>query len=74
MGIDVVAVHPSPVASNFFDKAHKLDALEMAKKSAVSPNSVRFILRSEYVSSFHYFFFNLGSWKDAYVCWQIPYV
>jgi short-subunit dehydrogenase len=40
MGIDVVAVHPSPVASNFFDKAHKLDALEMAKKSAVSPASV----------------------------------
>ncbi|CAM9254557.1 unnamed protein product [Ectocarpus fasciculatus] len=40
MGVDVVAVHPSPVASNFFDKAHKLDSLEMAKKSAVSPNSV----------------------------------
>jgi short-subunit dehydrogenase len=39
-GIDVVAVHPSPVASNFFEKAHKLDSLEMAKKSAVSPQSV----------------------------------
>jgi len=39
-GIDVLAVHPSPVASNFFDKAHKLDSLEMAQKSAVSPASV----------------------------------
>lgn len=39
-GIDVLAVHPSPVASNFFDKAHKLDSLEMAQKSAVSPSSV----------------------------------
>lgn len=39
-GIDVLAVHPSPVASNFFDKAHKLDSLELAQKSAVSPASV----------------------------------
>ncbi len=39
-GIDVLAVHPSPVASNFFEKAHKLDSLAMAKKSAVSPDSV----------------------------------
>lgn len=40
MGIDVVAVHPSPVASNFFNKVHKLDSLEMAQKTAVSPTSV----------------------------------
>lgn len=40
MGIDVLAVHPSPVASNFFDKAHKLESLEMAQKTAVSPNTV----------------------------------
>jgi short-subunit dehydrogenase len=46
MGIDVLAVHPSPVASNFFDKAHKLDALEMAKQSAVSPSSVPFKILS----------------------------
>ena len=39
-GIDVLAVHPSPVASNFFDKAHKLESLELAQKSAVSPASV----------------------------------
>ena len=24
--IDVLAFHPSPVATNFYDKAHKLDA------------------------------------------------
>ena len=39
-GIDVLAVHPSPVKSNFFDNAHKLDSLEMAQKSAVSPMAV----------------------------------
>lgn len=39
-GIDVLAVHPSPVASNFFDKAHKLESLEMAQKAAVTPGSV----------------------------------
>jgi NAD(P)-dependent dehydrogenase (short-subunit alcohol dehydrogenase family) len=39
-GIDVLAVHPSPVSSNFFDKAHKLESLEMAKQAAVSPDSV----------------------------------
>ena len=31
-GIDVCAVHPSPVASNFYDKTHKLDAMEFFKK------------------------------------------
>lgn len=39
-GIDVLAVHPSPVASNFFNNAHKLDSLDIAKKTAVSPDSV----------------------------------
>jgi short-subunit dehydrogenase len=39
-GIDVLAVHPSPVASNFFDKAAKLDSLELAQNSAVAPDSV----------------------------------
>ena len=39
-GIDVLAVHPSPVSSNFFDKAHKLDSLEIAKGSAVSADTV----------------------------------
>jgi short-subunit dehydrogenase len=31
-GIDVCAVHPSPVASNFYDKTHKLDAIEFFKQ------------------------------------------
>lgn len=39
-GIDVLAVHPSPVASNFFDNAHKLESLGIAQKAAVSPTSV----------------------------------
>jgi short-subunit dehydrogenase len=39
-GIDVLAVHPSPVASNFFDNAHKLESLGIAQKAAVSPASV----------------------------------
>jgi short-subunit dehydrogenase len=39
-GIDVVAVHPSPVASNFFDKAHKLESLDFFKLMAVSPAAV----------------------------------
>jgi short-subunit dehydrogenase len=40
MGIDVLAVHPSPVASNFFDKAHKLESFEIANKAAVQPSEV----------------------------------
>jgi short-subunit dehydrogenase len=39
-GIDVLAVHPSPVNSQFFNNAHKLDSLEMAKQAAVNPNEV----------------------------------
>jgi len=33
-GIDVVSVHPSPVASNFYDKTHKLGAIEFFKQCA----------------------------------------
>jgi len=39
-GIDVCVVHPSPVASRFYDKAHKLDALEFFKKLAVEPDEL----------------------------------
>ena len=39
-GIDVCAVHPSPVASNFYDKAHKLDALAFFQKFAVTPDQL----------------------------------
>jgi short-subunit dehydrogenase len=41
LGIDVCAIHPSPVASNFYSKLdHKVDMIEAAAKNAVSPDSV----------------------------------
>lgn len=39
-GIDVTVVHPSPVASNFYNGLAKLDALETAKTMAVSADSL----------------------------------
>ena len=39
-GIDVCAVHPSPVASNFYEKAHKLDSLNFFMNFAVQPYSL----------------------------------
>lgn len=39
-GIDVLAFHPSPVATNFYDKAHKLDALAFFMNFAVKPDSL----------------------------------
>lgn len=37
-GIDVLAVHPSPVASHFYKQVeHKIDAMESFKKQAVDP-------------------------------------
>jgi len=40
-GIDVCCVHPSPVASNFFNKVeHKIDSMEQFKKIAVDPGSL----------------------------------
>lgn len=41
LGIDVCAIHPSPVASKFYDKLdHKVDMIESAAKGAVTPDSV----------------------------------
>jgi len=41
LGIDVCAVHPSPVASNFYDKVdHKIELMEAAQKSAVPPDDL----------------------------------
>jgi short-subunit dehydrogenase len=41
LGIDVCAIHPSPVASNFYNKLdHKVDMIEAAAKNAVSPESL----------------------------------
>ncbi|GAB4820016.1 hypothetical protein N2152v2_007062 [Parachlorella kessleri] len=39
-GVDVLVFHPSPVASRFYDKAHKLDAMEFFKKMAVDPEDL----------------------------------
>jgi short-subunit dehydrogenase len=41
LGIDVCAVHPSPVASNFYDKVdHKIELMEAAQKTAVPPDAL----------------------------------
>lgn len=41
LGIDVCAVQPSPVASNFYDKVdHKIELMEAAQKSAVPPDTL----------------------------------
>jgi len=41
LGIDVCAVHPSPVASNFYDKVdHRIELMEAAQKSAVPPDDL----------------------------------
>jgi len=41
LGIDVCAVHPSPVASNFFANVdHKIDLMESAQKVAVQPDQL----------------------------------
>lgn len=41
LGIDVCAVHPSPVSSNFYNKLdHKIEILESACKQAVPPEAL----------------------------------
>lgn len=41
LGIDVCAIQPSPVASNFYDKVdHKIELMEAAQKSAVPPDDL----------------------------------
>jgi len=41
LGIDVCAIHPSPVASNFYNKLdHKVDMIEAAAQNAASPDEV----------------------------------
>lgn len=41
LGIDVCAIHPSPVASNFYDKLdHKVELIEAAAKNAVAPSNI----------------------------------
>lgn len=41
LGIDVCAIHPSPVATNFYDKVeHRIDMMEQAQKGAVKPDTL----------------------------------
>lgn len=41
LGIDVCAIHPSPVSSNFYENLdHKIDILESACKQAVAPDTL----------------------------------
>jgi len=41
LGIDVCAIHPSPVSSNFYENLdHKVDLIESASKQAVSPDAL----------------------------------
>ena len=41
LGIDVCAIHPSPVASNFYNKLdHKVDMIEAAAQNAATPESL----------------------------------
>mmetsp|Transcript_10073 Transcript_10073/g.20802 ORF Transcript_10073/g.20802 Transcript_10073/m.20802 type:complete len:337 (-) Transcript_10073:228-1238(-) len=40
LGIDVCAIHPSPVASNFYNKLdHKVDMIEAAAQNAAAPDA-----------------------------------
>jgi hypothetical protein len=39
-GIDVTVVHPSPVASRFYDNAHALDSIAFFKKFNVAPDAL----------------------------------
>jgi short-subunit dehydrogenase len=44
LGIDVVVVHPSPMATNFFDDAGSLSALMAFKKFAAGPSVIADVL------------------------------
>ena len=46
LGVDVVVVHPSPIASNFFDKGSSLGALMAFKKFAAGPEVIADVLFS----------------------------
>lgn len=39
-GIDVCVVHPSPVATRFYEKAHKIDMLDFFKQFSVDPDTL----------------------------------
>ena len=39
-GVDICVVHPSPVATRFYDKAHKMDMLNFFKNFCVDPDTL----------------------------------
>lgn len=39
-GIDVLVVHPSPIDSNFYQKAHDMGAIRMFKATAAGPDTI----------------------------------
>lgn len=39
-GVDVLVVHPSPVASRFYEKAHALQAIDFFKRFEVPPDAL----------------------------------
>ena len=73
IGIDVCAIHPSPVASNFYTNLeHKVDMIEAAAQSAVSPDSiVQDIFKSIGVCAYR----DLGAlaWSTRLGTFFIPY-
>jgi short-subunit dehydrogenase len=71
-GIDVIACHPSPVASNFFDNAHKLGALEMAKQTAVPPSAVPDLMLTS-VGRAHYCDMGSMAWGVRLGIAPVPY-
>lgn len=73
LGIDVCAVHPSPVASNFYQKLdYQIDLLAQAARGAVAPAAVTDdILRSIGVCATR----DLGglAWATRLGTWFLPY-
>lgn len=73
LGIDVCAVHPSPVASNFYANLdHKVDMIEAAAQSAVKPDCiVDDIFRSIGACALR----DLGAlaWTTRLATWFLPY-
>jgi short-subunit dehydrogenase len=39
-GVDVVVVHPSPVASNFYNSVHKISSIQMFQNTARGPENI----------------------------------
>jgi short-subunit dehydrogenase len=73
LGIDVCAIHPSPVASQFYTKLdHQVDLITKAAESAVTPESVTDdMLRSIGVCAQR----DLGglAWGTRLGTWFLPY-